>query len=80
MVYNTLNKLKWTGRLRYSELVILHRGAPGNRKLILGKNITEVKKSHFMYLDERGKETYIPMHRVMSVVLGKKILWKRKRH
>ena len=80
MVYNVLNKLKWTGRLKYSELVILHRGAPGNKKLILGRDITEIKKSHFMYREEgRKEETYIPMHRVLRVLLEDKVIWERKR-
>ncbi len=80
MVYNTLNKLKWTGKLQDCRLVILHRGAPGDEKPILGKQITEVKKSHFLYREEgRKEETYIPMHRVLRVILGKKILWERKK-
>lgn len=80
MVYNTLNKLKWTGKLQDCRLVILHRGAPGDEKLILGSQITEIKKSHFLYREEgRKEETYIPMHRVLRVVLEEKIIWERKK-
>lgn len=98
MVYNVLNKLKWTGKLGDCKVVILHRGAPKNEKLILGKDITEIKKSHFLYREEGiqkkgehtrreegpqgGKaleeETYIPMHRVLRVMMGEKTLWERK--
>ncbi len=52
MVYNTLNRLKWTGRLPECRVVILHRGAPKDEKSILGRDITEIKKSHFLYREE----------------------------
>lgn len=80
MAYNILNRLKWTGKLPECRVVILHRGAPKNEKLILGKDITEIKKSHFLYREEGQKgETYIPMHRVLRVMAGDKTLWERKR-
>ena len=75
MVYNTLNKLKWTHCLRKCEIVILHRGTPQNRKVIAGKQVTEIKKTYFSYVN--GKETFIPLHRVIEVREGRKILWKR---
>ncbi|RLI99520.1 MAG: DUF504 domain-containing protein, partial [Candidatus Aenigmatarchaeota archaeon] len=58
-----LNKLKWTGKLKGCDIVILHRGAPKNRKIINSEQITEIKKSYFMYKGERGIEVFIPMHR-----------------
>lgn len=76
MVYNVLNRLKWTGKLKDCEVVILHRGAEGDRKTIKGRNIGEVKKGHFLYGD--GKETHIPYHRVLEVRAGGKVVWKRR--
>lgn len=79
MAYEELNRLKWTERLSGAKITIIHRGAPNNQKLILGKNITEIKKGHFMYLDdETGDETYIPMHRILSIELEGKVLWKKR--
>lgn len=75
MVYETLNRLKWKGGLEDCEIIILHRGVPGDKKLIHGKNVTEVKKSYFYYRNE--KETYIPLHRVLEIRLGEKVIWKR---
>lgn len=47
-VFDVLNKLKWTGKLKDAEIIILHRGVKGNRKNISGNLVTEVKKSYFM--------------------------------
>ncbi len=79
MSYEELNRLKWTGKLPGAKITIIHRGAPDNQKLVLGGNITEIKKGHFMCLDdETGNETYIPMHRVLSIELEGKILWRKR--
>jgi len=78
MVYETLNRLRWKGGLEDCEIIILHRGAPGDKKLIPGKSVTEVKKSYFYYRNcKDGRETYIPLHRVLEIRLKGKVLWKR---
>ncbi len=77
MVYNTLSKLKWTDGLGDCEIIILHRGAPGNRKVISGKSITQVKKSYFYYREGKD-EIFIPLHRILEIRKGGKIIWKRK--
>ncbi len=74
MVYRVLGKLKWKGELKDCEIIILHRGAPGNRKTISGKKVTEVKKSYFYYKD--GRETCIPLHRILEIKLKGKVIWK----
>lgn len=77
MVYNVLNRMKWTGKLGGCEVVILHRGAPRDRKVIAGTSITEVKKSYFSYSNER--ETTIPMHRILEVRHQGKVIWSRSK-
>jgi len=77
MVNKILNKLKWTKKLKNCEIIILHRGAPGDMKVISGSKVTEVKKSYFMYEDE-GRETFIPLHRVIEVRSGGKKIWEKK--
>ena len=76
MVFNTLNMLKWAGQLAGCEVVILHRGAAGDRKSISGGSITEVKKSYFLFR-EVGRETFIPNRRVLEIRAGGKVVWKR---
>ena len=78
MVYNTLNKLKWTKKLDGCEIIILHRGAKDNKKKIFGNEITEIKKSYFCYR-HGNKEIFIPLHRVLEVRVEGKVLWKRKK-
>lgn len=75
MVYNTLNRIKWTGKLDNCEVVIVHRNSADNKKTIKGRNITEIKKGYFLYKNTR--EIYIPMHRILEVRLHGKIVWKR---
>lgn len=78
MVYGTLSRLKWVGGLEDCEIVIVHRGAPDDRKVIPGKKVTEIKKSYFYYRNGRnGRETCIPLHRVLEVRLEGKVIWKR---
>ncbi len=75
MAYNALNKMKWTGRLGGCIVVVLHRGGEGGRKEIEGRRITEVKKTYFSYKD--GRETTIPMHRVLEIREGGETVWSR---
>lgn len=76
MAFNTLNRLKWTGKLDGAEIVIRHRGAPQETKVIAGSKVTQVKKSHFYY-EDGGRESFIPLHRVLEIRLGGETIWKR---
>lgn len=95
MVFQVLNKLKWTKKLDRAEISILHRGAkkgrlrPGkdeqglspvfsDRMVISGSQVKELKKGHLTYRNRVGKEVYIPLHRILEVRVGRKVLWKRK--
>jgi uncharacterized protein (UPF0248 family) len=75
MVYRVLSRLKWVGGLEDCEVVIVHRGAPGNRKTISGKKITEVKRSYFYH--RNGRDTCIPLHRILEVRVRGKVIWSR---
>jgi len=75
-MYEILNKLKWTGKLHEAEIVIVHRGAPGDRKILKGSSIIQIKRSYFVY--RNSKEVFIPMHRVCEIRVGKKI-WKGRK-
>ena len=68
----------WKGELEKAEIVILHRGAPQNKKIIFGRDVTSIKRSYFVYRGLQGDETTIPLHRVLEVRLKGKSLWKRK--
>ncbi|RLJ06255.1 MAG: hypothetical protein DRP13_02990 [Candidatus Aenigmatarchaeota archaeon] len=75
MVFQVLNKLKWTGKIGEAKIIILHRGAPENKKTVYGKNIKELKKSYFIYKNK--EETFIPLHRVLEVWVKNRLVWKK---
>jgi len=77
MVFQTLNKLKWKGDLNKSDVVILSRGSPEDRKTISGRKIISIKRSHFYYKDN-DRETFIPNHRVLEIRMEGRTIWKRK--
>lgn len=77
MVFQTLNRLKWKGGIERSSVTFVSRGSPGDRKTIDGKEITEIKKDHFLFREE-GKETFIPNHRVLEIRKDGRLAWKRK--
>jgi len=70
MAFEVLNKLKWKGGLERCEIVILHRGVPGDRKAIPGSHVTGLDRHYFWY-EERGRETTIPLHRIREIRLKK---------
>ena len=76
MAFQTLNRLKWTGRLMNCEVTFLHRGAPGDRKTVSGTQITEVKKGYFSF-ESRGWETTIPMHRILEIGVDGETVWEK---
>jgi uncharacterized protein (UPF0248 family) len=77
MVYRVLGRLLWKGALGRADVVILHRGAPRDRKLIPGSRITEVKKSYLVCRDGANRKVTIPLHRVLEVRLDGRQIWKR---
>jgi uncharacterized protein (UPF0248 family) len=76
MVFQALNRLKWKGGLENCEIIILHRGAPGDIKTIRGSQVTGLDRHYFWY--KNGRETTIPLHRIQEVRLEGKPVWKRK--
>jgi uncharacterized protein (UPF0248 family) len=73
MVFEVLNRLKWKDGLEGVEIIILHRGAPGNRKVIRGEELTEIKRSYLVY-----GITEIPLHRIREVRKDGRTIWKRE--
>jgi uncharacterized protein (UPF0248 family) len=77
MAFEVLNRLRWKGGIELAEIVILHRGAPGDRKAIPGKQLTGLDRHYFWY-SERGMEITIPLHRIREIRLEGKPIWERK--
>ncbi len=73
-----LTREKWAseGGLRGLEVAILHRGAPGDMKVIQGEWIIDVAP-RAMLISEGPEESVIPYHRVRIIRRGATIIWQR---
>ncbi|MCX6666990.1 MAG: RNA repair domain-containing protein [Euryarchaeota archaeon] len=71
---DVLNELKWKQGfdLDKAEIWYIHRGAPNDTKIILGKDIVALEKS-FM----RTTDAMIPYHRIFKIVYDQKIIFER---
>ena len=76
MLKETLNKIFWHPNYKREdfEVVILHRGAKENKKIIPLDDV-EIKGNYLIYFD-----TYIPFHRILEIRNKKtgEILYKKK--
>jgi uncharacterized protein (UPF0248 family) len=77
MAKRTLDEMKWHPEkgLHGVEVTYLHRGAPGDRMIVLAEDILRLEKSFFI-IEGREGETYIPYHRILEIRQNDKILWK----
>ncbi|MGQ9759243.1 MAG: DUF504 domain-containing protein [Candidatus Methanomethylicaceae archaeon] len=73
-IRDTLNKIKWASPegLQGIEVVIIHRGAPENKKVIKGEEIKDIAPRAMVCED-----VIIPYHRVLCIRRGAKIIWSR---
>jgi uncharacterized protein (UPF0248 family) len=69
-----LNELKWKQGfdLGKAEIWYIHRGAPNDTKIMLGKDIVALEKS-FM----QTTEAMIPYHRIFKIVYNEKVIFER---
>ena len=65
-----INKLIWTHDIEKCKFTITHRGAPRNKKIIKGSEISGMKRKFLI-----TKEGEIPIHRIKKIQKGEKILW-----
>ena len=69
-----LNELKWKKEfnLDLAEIWYIHRGAPNDTKIIVGKDILKLEKS-FMHTTT----AMIPYHRIFKIVYEEKVIFQR---
>lgn len=72
---DVLNRIKWSSdcSLNRAEMVILHRGAPGNRKRIRGDQIISIGHQFF-----ETTEATIPFHRVLEIWYEGKLVFDKE--
>ncbi|MDH7556017.1 MAG: DUF504 domain-containing protein [Candidatus Methanosuratincola sp.] len=73
-----LNRIKWSceGGLVGYGIVIVHRGAPGNRRVIRGEDVTDIAPRALICI-EGGEEVVIPYHRVVALIRDGRVVWDR---
>jgi len=72
-----LNRLKWSeGSLDRARITIVHRGAPGDQRVIAGSDIVLLGRS-FMTVRGAEGEVEIPYHRILRVEVDGRTVWTR---
>ncbi len=58
-----------------------HRGAPLNQRVVACTLITTIQPSWFTYMDEGGRETVIPFHRILEIrnIKTGETIWRKPR-
>jgi len=75
---DTLNKLRWHPEfnLRDAKVAIVHRGIPGDVRVIEGKDIKELGPAFMRVITPEG-EVQIPYHRILRIEAQGRILWQK---
>src|SRR5688500_2820295 len=85
-VRELLNERKWgRGDLGSLEVVVRHRGSPGDVRVVFGGEIGEIRPGGLLvradpYLDEGvadDGQVFLPWHRVLQVRGPEGVLWAR---
>jgi len=72
-----LNRLKWSeGSLGRARITIIHRGAPGDQRVIAGSDIVSLGRGFMTVRGAEGK-VEIPYHRVLRVEVDGRVVWDR---
>jgi len=73
-----LNEIKWGGKeeLANAKITIIHRGAPGDKRVVEGSEITELSHSFMRVMSPDG-EVDIPYHRVTKIEVGGRVRYEK---
>jgi len=76
---DTLNKLRWHPKfnLQNAKVTILHRGVPGDVRVIKGSDIKELGPAFMRVVTPEGGAE-IPYHRILQIEVRKQVLWKKR--
>jgi uncharacterized protein (UPF0248 family) len=71
------NEIKWRFDLSKCKIYYIHRGAPGDMKIVDGSMIKNIEKS-FLVLRGIAEDAYIPYHRITRIEFEAKTVFDRK--
>jgi len=60
-----------------TEITIVHRGAPGDVKVIRGSSIRDIAPRALL-VEEDGEEVVIPYHRIRAIRIGEDTVWEKR--
>ena len=72
------NEIKWRYDLGDSRVFYIHRGAPGDIRIVEGKGIKNIDRS-FLVLEGAEQDVYIPYHRIVRIEFEGQIIFERER-
>ncbi|MDD5474754.1 MAG: RNA repair domain-containing protein [Candidatus Methanoperedens sp.] len=72
-----LNEIKWRFDLSKCLVYYIHRGAPGDIKIVEGSTIKSIDRS-FLILEGFVNDVYIPYHRIFRIDYGGLPVYARK--
>ena len=67
-----LNEIKWTNDLKLVEIWYVHRGAPNDTMILLGKDIATIGRSFL-----ETSTASIPYHRIFKIIYDNEIIFDR---
>lgn len=73
-----LNEIKWRFDLNNCKVYYIHRGAPGDVKVIEGSIIKNIERG-FLVLEGTVEDVYIPYHRIFRIDYDNKTIFKREK-
>ena len=71
------NEIKWRFDLSKCKIYYIHRGAPGNMKIVEGSMIKGIGRS-FLVFHGTMEDAYIPYHRIIRIDHEGKTVFDRK--
>ncbi len=70
------NEIKWRFDLSKCRFNYIHRGAPGDVRVVDGKAIKAIEKS-FLILAGTVDDVYLPYHRILRIEFDDRIIFDR---
>lgn len=70
------NEIKWRFDLRRCRIYYIHRGAPGDIKIMEGRAIKNIGRS-FLVLEGVVEDVYIPYHRIVRIEFDENLIFER---
>ncbi len=74
-----LNEIKWRFDLNRCRVYYIHRGAPGDVKVVGGIDIKNIERG-FLVLNGIVEDVYIPYHRIIRIEYEGQVIFERKKN